>query len=126
MMRDVKDSGRVFEPKTVKSSFVVNCDSTCAYLFGIDLEAREFIWLNVANESMHHVAGQDSVSYLLRYFGYTSVINLHSLFEMLTTETVSTPEEADLILSDSIDSVPEGKAIIRSCDFEKINALIEA
>ena len=34
MIRDREDSGEVFEPKTVKSSFTINCDSNFAYLFG--------------------------------------------------------------------------------------------
>lgn len=48
MLRDWDDSGQVYEPKTVKSSYLVNCESTFAYLFGIDLFTNEFVWLNVA------------------------------------------------------------------------------
>ncbi|MBQ8449028.1 MAG: hypothetical protein IJX27_08900, partial [Clostridia bacterium] len=57
MLRDINDSGEVFEPKTVKSSFTINCDSTYAYLFAIDLEKNDFIWLNISRESDIHVAG---------------------------------------------------------------------
>ena len=47
MMRDIVDSGEVFEPKTVQSSFAINCDSNFAYLFAIDLEKRK-PWLPLA------------------------------------------------------------------------------
>lgn len=45
MLRDVKDSGQVYEPKTVKTSFTIDCNSRLAYLFAIDLAANDFIWL---------------------------------------------------------------------------------
>ena len=32
MLRDWDDSGQVYEPKTVKSAYLVNCESTFAYL----------------------------------------------------------------------------------------------
>ena len=35
MLRDWDDSGQVYEPKTVKSAYLMNCESTFAYLFGI-------------------------------------------------------------------------------------------
>lgn len=124
MTRDTKDSGKVFEPKAVKSSFVINCDSTFAYLFALDVEKREFIWLNAANGSNYHIAGQESVKFLERYFEVSSVIDLYTLFEMLAAEVVSDPKEAELIICDEeLDFSTEAK-IIRSCDFEKINSYL--
>lgn len=46
MLRDENDSGQVFEPKTVKSSFKVSASTHFCYLFAIDLDKNEFVWLN--------------------------------------------------------------------------------
>ena len=43
MIRDRIDSGEVFEPKTVQSSFAANGQSTFCYLFALDLDANDFI-----------------------------------------------------------------------------------
>ena len=61
MLRDWDDSGQVYEPKTVKSAYLVNCESTFAYLFGIDLFTNEFVWLNVAKNSKLRVAGDTNL-----------------------------------------------------------------
>ena len=46
------------------------------------------------------------------------------LFEMLATEITHTAEEADVVVSDSAPAAREGAQVIRSCDFEKIVALL--
>ena len=124
MARDIEDSGEIFEPKTVESAFRITCESTFAYLFAIDLGSREIIWLNTANAGEEHIAGCQSVAFLRRYFGITDTLSLGALFEMLASEAVATPQEADVILSDSITEVPEGAELIRSCDFERITSLL--
>lgn len=100
MMRDLLDSGEVFEPKTVETSFRVNCPSTFAYLFGIDLETREFVWLNVARGSETIVAGATSLAFLLDYFDVTKKMNVRRFFEWMATELVTDPAEADVIVTD--------------------------
>ncbi len=124
MLRDVEESGEVFEPKTVKSSFIINCDSTFAYLFGIDLEKNDFVWLNASRDSNAIVAGATLLAFLIDYFKIISILNVGTLFEMLATEIVESPEDADVIVSDEKLEVREGVEVIRSCDFEKITALI--
>lgn len=124
MLREINDSGEIFEPKTVKTSFLINCDSTFAYLFGIDLETNDFVWLNTSYNSDEIVAGESSTSFLSYYFNTADAINVGKLFEMLCTETVDSPEEADVIVSDEDIEAREGVEIVRSCDFEKINAYL--
>ena len=124
MVRDVFDSGEIFELKTVQSSYRINCESTFAYLFGIDLESREFIWLNMSRTGSRTVAGTSSMDFLLRYFSMTSVINMRSFFEMMAKEVVSDPEQADVIVSDKTYKGTEEKEIIRSTDFDKVLALM--
>ena len=126
MLRDVDDSGEVFEPKTVKSSFTVNCDSTFAYLFGIDLETREFVWLNESRSGESTVAGDTRFDNLMSYFFLTDVINMYSLYEMAADEIVADPQEADLVVSDARTAITEGAQIVRSCDFEKVLALLNS
>ncbi|MBQ5932914.1 MAG: TerD family protein, partial [Lachnospiraceae bacterium] len=58
MLRDIEGSGQIFEPKSVASSYIINSDSTFAYLFGIDLEKNDFIWLNMNKDSYAPVAGE--------------------------------------------------------------------
>ena len=124
MLRDIDDSGEVFEPQTVKSSFTVNCDSTFAYLFGVDLTTNEFIWLNAARAGNVHVAGTTELDFLLPYFNATSIINVGSLLKMMATEVVEFSEDADFIASDQNLEVKNGVQLIRSCDFEKISSLL--
>lgn len=124
MLRDVLDSGKVFEPQTVKSSFIINCDSTFAYLFGIDLEKNDFVWLNASRDSNAIIAGATSLSFLNDYFKTTSILNVGTLFEMLATEIVASPEDAEVIVTDEDLEAREGVEVIRSCDFEKVTALI--
>ena len=122
MLRDFYDSGEVFEPKTVDSSFTINCNSTFAYLFGIDLDANDFIWLNIARDSSAQVAGATSMQFLTDYFDITSIINVKDLFTMLADRIVTNPEEADVVVSDKELTTKEDAVIVHSYDFEKILA----
>ena len=126
MFRDENDSGEIFEPKTVKSSFTVNAESTFAYLFGIDLETNEFVWMNEARGMNAHVAGDTSFVHILDWFHKTEIMNIHDFITMAATETVDDPSEADIIVTDdSSIEVPEGTEIIREYDFERLRSLME-
>ena len=129
MLRDEEDSGQVFEPKTVQSSWAVTCSSRFAYLFAMDLERRDLIWLNMARESQAAIAGTTSMGFLTRYFEMTDVINVASFFEMMASELVDTPQEADVVVSDEDLrelAPPETTEVIRSNDVERIMALMNA
>ena len=124
MLRDIEDSGEIFEPKTVKSSFLINSDSSFAYLFGIDLATSDFVWLNTSRDSYCHVAGTTSVSFLEDYFKRTSILNMGMLFEMLATELTDSPEDADVLVTDTDVESREGAEVIRSFDFERVLSLM--
>ena len=127
MMRDEKDSGEIFEPKTVQSSFTIDCDSRYAYLYAIDLKEKEFVWLNVANDSNVNVAGTVDVAFVKRYLETTNVISVYDLIEMSALELVTLPDEADVIVSDDdtlAKNAKDGVEIIHSYDFEKLVALM--
>lgn len=113
MLRDWDDSGQVYEPKTVKSSYLVNCESTFAYLFGIDLFTNELIWLNVAKNSKSRVAGD------------TEIMNMYDFFSMMAEKIVDDPMEADVVVTDCEIEGAEKAEIIREYDFEKIRVLME-
>lgn len=98
MLRDEVDSGEVFEPKTVESSFGITCASTSAYLFAIDLELREFVWLNIARGGSQRVAGASQLDFLLPYLHVTDVLSLYDLARLHASEMVENPEEADVVL----------------------------
>jgi hypothetical protein len=124
MMRDIEDSGEVFEPATVKSSFAITCASTFAYLFAIDIETREIVWLNVARDSRQRVAGETLMGFLKDYLEATDIINLFDFARMLATEVVDNPAEADVVFSDKDESLREGAELIRSHDMERIIELL--
>lgn len=147
MMRDLLDSGEIYEPKTVQTAFRIDCPSTFAYLFGVDLRSREMIWLNVSRAGNAIVAGETNMSFLLDYFNTTNVMNVYRFFEMATTELVTDPAKADLIVSDRAESWERatgssndnpgegsmlreeekghaGKEWIHSYDFERLMALM--
>lgn len=119
MMRDVIDSGEVYEPKTVESAYKIDCDSTYAYLFGIDLDTRELVWLNIAREGNTRVAGTTEFDFLLKYFNITECINMQSLFTMMASEIVDTPDAAEMIVTDKEISFKDVE-IVHPYDFDKI------
>ena len=125
-MRDQEDSGEIFEPKTVKSSFQVTCDSTFAYLFGIDLERNEFVWLNIANASFQQVAGETALGFLIDRMHTTDTINLFDFAQLLAMEVVERPEDADVVFCDDVLEPNPGQEQIRSVDYERIIGLLNA
>ena len=131
MLRDKVGSGEVWEPKTVESSYSITGDSTYSYLFALDLEKNDFVWLNMCKNSMSRVAGDTDFTFLARYLNMTDIINIYTLFEMMATELVMTKEDADVIISDDNCPVVEitnddgtisikEQEIITSKDTEKI------
>ncbi|MBQ6585945.1 MAG: hypothetical protein IJH83_03960 [Coriobacteriales bacterium] len=127
MLRDIEDTGEVFEPKTVRSSFTIDCKSTFAYLFALDLDRDEFVWLNCARAGKSIIAGTTLLGFLVKYLESTDVMDLGSFFELMATEQVDDPELADVVLSDAIED-PSGiaGALIRSCDTPRILALMKS
>ena len=124
MTRDLEDSGQVYEPKTVKSSFIVNSAGTFAYLFGIDLKTNEFIWLNMARDSKVAVAGDTGMDFITDYFHVTDIINVHSFFEMMATEVVSDISEAEVVVTNKEVECADNVQVIREYDIEKMIALM--
>jgi len=124
MFRDIIDSGEIYEPKTVESSFIVDGNSTFAYLFAIDLTANDFVWLNISNDSDSHVAGCNDLSFVTKYFNICDVLNVYDFMCMLAGEVVSNPEDADVIVSDDAITVGNKAEVIRSYDFDKFFKLM--
>ena len=124
MLRDEEDSGEIYEPKTIESAFLVDCESTFAYLFGIDLINNEFIWLNQARNSNAQVAGSTSLTFLLDYFHTTEIFNVCDFFKMMAEELVEDPMEAEIVVSDHETAYADGAEMIREYDFEKIRAFM--
>jgi len=117
----------IFDPKTVATSFRINADSTFAYLFAIDLENREMIWLNISRSDRIHVAGSTSMDFLTRYFHVAKVFSVADLFEY-AGEVVDKIEDADIILTDH--EVPgilrENQKIIAPWNIEEIMAVMSS
>jgi len=124
MLRDKVGSGEIYEPKTVQSSFLVNCASTFAYLFGLDLNTMEFVWLNMARSGSVAVAGTTDMSFLLDHFHTTEIINVYSFFEMMASEITEDPANAEVIVTDKETESREGQLLIREYDTEKMIALM--
>ncbi len=124
MFRDIEDSGEIFEPKTVNSSYTINCASRFAYLFGLDLTTNEFVWLNVANENGSRIAASDNMSFLTQYFEMTKIFNVYDFFTLMAGEVVDDPKNADIAVTDEKIETGESTEIIRSYDIEKIIALL--
>lgn len=124
MLRDKEDSGRVFEPKTIESSFIVNNDSRFCYLFAVDLTTGDFVWINTRVDSFENVAGLQTFGHLVDLINVTYVFNLKDFFEMCAEEVTDDIGSADVIITDKTIDIPDGKEIIREYDFEKIIALM--
>lgn len=124
MTRDLNDSGEVYEPKTVKTSFVIDCNSTFAYLYGIDLRTNELVWLNMARNGAATVAGMTDMSFLTDYFHVTDIINVYTFFEMMATELVTDISEADVVVTDKNVECGEDVQVIREYDIDKMIAIM--
>ena len=125
MVRSNAETGEIFEPKTVATSFKVTAQSTYAYLFAIDVKTRELIWLNIGKDSDSHISFEANIYENLRdYFDISDIIDLHSFFKMAATKVVRDPAKADIIISDNPEHEKYGKEIIHSYDFEKIAAIL--
>ena len=124
MLRDIQDSGEIFEPKTVKSSFTIDCDSTFAYLFGIDLKTNDFVWLNAAVDSRSRIAGSTPMTFLRQYFDMTKIINVYDFFAMMASELVDDPKDAEIAITDEEIEPGESTELIRSYDAEKMIAFL--
>ena len=125
MLRDIEDSGEIFEPKTVQTSFKINCDSTFAYLFAIDLTASDFIWLNLNREGVTTVAGNTSFEFLRRYFHMTDIINVYDFISMCADEIVDDALAAELVVSDEELELPDDIRWIHSYDTDALINLME-
>ena len=100
MLRDVEDTGQVFEPATVQTSFPITCASSMAYLFALDLADPALIWLNIARDSYVSVAGTDNaLGGIIGHLNVTETMNVHKFACALATEVVDTVEEADVVFS---------------------------
>ena len=127
MLRDIDDSGEVFEPATVQTSFVVDCASSVAYLFAIDLHEPALIWLNLGEQSNRRVAAENDISYLVKYLHMVEAISLGDFAQMLAAEVVETPEEADVVFSDEPAEalgMHEGQELISTRDTARILELL--
>lgn len=124
MNRDLLDSGEIFEPKTVVTSFQITCESTFAYLFAIDLDTREMVWLNISRQSQDRVAGATDLSFLTDYLNSAALLSLEDFFTMLATQVVEDPAEAEVIVSDAAFELAEGTEQIHSYDTARLLALM--
>lgn len=127
MLRDTEDSGEVFEPATVQTSFVVNCSSRSAFLFALDLRNSAIIWLNLGEQSMQRIAGEGDITFLGRYLHIVDIMNLYDFARLLATEVVATPAEADVVFSDEqpeMLKLREDQELIRSYDTARILELL--
>ena len=114
----------VFDPGTVETSYRVNAKTTFAYLFAIDLQDREMIWLNIGRSERRAVAGTTDMSWLKKDLYISNVFNLAFLME-IAGEVVDTPEKADLLVTDT--DIPGRNMhadVMHSWDTEKIVKLI--
>lgn len=118
---------KIFDPATVGTSFRINADSTFCYLFAIDLERRQMIWLNLARETNRRVAGEEKMDFVTRWFNVTEVMNLSMLFRFMATEVVEDPSKADILIGDNeIPGFIRPREWIHSWDFEKVLGYLRA
>lgn len=129
MLRDKFKSGEVYEPKTVKTSFLINAKSSYCHLFAIDLKTREIVWLNINKDSKAIVAGTESNQYLKKYMTLTEKYNIYDLFICAGTFAQTIEEcvgEKDLIFTPERLDFKTKADVITLEDLEKVNKYIES
>lgn len=124
MIRDTKTSGDVWEPKTVKSSYRITGDTTQSYLFAIDIEDRDFVWLNMTKNTNQRIAGMDDVSFLAKYIYMTKIMSVYKLFTMLASDVVNDVKDADIVVTDENVELLEDQIQVKSTDSEILLALL--
>ena len=67
MLREDLDAGQVYGPSTVRTAFMINTPSSMCYLFAIDMDTLELVWLNLKRDSNYAIAGNDSISTVFKY-----------------------------------------------------------
>lgn len=70
------------------------------------------------------VAGTTRLGFLTEYFDLTSVMNVHEFLSMIETEIMDGMADAEIVVTDKLVDVKEGTEVIRSCDTERILALM--
>lgn len=132
MMRNAQCSGEPYEPKTAASSFIIDCKSTQAYMYAIDVENRKIIWLNVAKASSSRVADSNEVEMLKKFINISDTLSVYDVVNMFgakkaTLEEIqSSPTENDIIISDDIGYTSiENAKVIHSADTDEIMKLIQ-
>lgn len=117
MLRKELTEGNIFEPKTVKTSYMITGESTFSYLFAIDLKTHEIIWLNTAFNSKSRVAGNENImESIQKKLHATDVFTVYDLFAKSSAILITDPEEAELIVSDN----HQGDNVVHSYDVDKI------
>ena len=129
MLRTEPKSGEVFEPKTVATSFAVTGRSRFAYLFAIDLETDEMVWLGITRSSHTAVAGAEGMgayAFLDRWFHATEALSLADVATMAATYLVSDPAEADVAFVLDPTTLPEGidAEVVTPTDTARIRELL--
>lgn len=128
MLRDKFNSGEVFEPKTVQTSYLINAQSTLCHLFAIDMKTREIIWLNINKNSKAIVGGNESGAYLKKYMKLAESLNIYDAFSHMGSKVDSIDEcksERDLILTPDRIDIDTKAELITLQDLEKLNKFIE-
>ena len=121
MIREEKDSGEVYEPKTVRTAFNITAKSRYAVLFALDLQKREIVWLNLAMNYRTNIAGEDQIRFILSYMNILEDASVYDFFAAKATELTDIPEKADLIVSDCVfEALGKDQEQIHSYDYEKI------
>jgi hypothetical protein len=126
---DNDEHKKIFLPKTVETSFKVTSDSSFCYMFAIDLKTREMVWLDIAREGNHAVAGEEKMAWLLDYLTITDVFDVWTLFNIMSAENRTwDPSRADILVTDTDYSktLKEGAEVIHSWDSEKIFQYLQA
>jgi hypothetical protein len=101
MIRDKFNSGEVYEPKTVQTSYLIDAKSSECFLFAIDLIERKMIWLNTNIDSNARVTGTINAKCLLKYFNILNEFNLYNVFSKIGTNVNSIKEctsENDIVV----------------------------
>ncbi|MCR4661302.1 MAG: hypothetical protein K5765_04785 [Clostridia bacterium] len=125
MVRDKISSGEVFEPKTVKTSFTIDCESTVAIPFAIDLSTNEMVWLNIKQSSFAIDAYNNSYVFIANILQNKYDFSVKTLFTYCAKKIVETPEEADIVVSDEVfENLNENQKQVHSYDLDYIRSLL--
>lgn len=113
---------RAWDPKNIAMQFRVTGDSSQVLAFGIDLETKAIVVLNLVRDAFNRTVNSSETDSVAKYMKASFLELNMGLVASSRGELVTDPAEADIVFDDSYMPL-EGQKVVRTYDLEKLVAI---